>query len=140
MRFLNPTAKPMPRRTSAASAVRPAPPGRREHVVGGRRAGSGSAAHARITSATGSAPSIRWPVSSSSPGASALRRRSSTGSMPHAAASRSICASWAKHDCTTPKPRIAPHGGLFVRTAIACTCAFGTRYGPAAKHAAFAVT
>ena len=30
------------------------------------------------------------------------------------AASLSICASAAKHVCTAPKPRIAPHGGLFV--------------------------
>src|SRR5205823_2980787 len=139
MRFLKPTAKPTPRATSRASAVRPAPPGR-PIASSNTTAGNGSAAHARITSATGKTPSIRWPVISSSPGPSALRSRSSTGSISHAAASLSICDSCAKHDCTTPNPRIAPHGGLLVRTAIARTCAFGTRYGPAAKHAAFAVT
>ena len=59
-------------------------------------------------------PSIIWPVGSVSPGASAFSSRSSTGSSPSAAASLSICASAAKHVCTAPKPRIAPHGGLFV--------------------------
>ena len=44
----------------------------------------------------------------------ALRTRSSTGSRPSAAASLSICDSYAKHACTAPKPRIAPHGGLLV--------------------------
>ena len=34
-----------------------------------------------------------------------------------AAASLSIWASWAKQTWTAPKPRIAPQGGLFVRTA-----------------------
>ena len=48
------------------------------------------------------------------PGASAFRSRSSTGSIPSAAASLSICASPAKQVWTAPKPRIAPHGGLFV--------------------------
>ena len=67
-----------------------------------------------MTSATGSDPVMRWPVGRTSPGAIALRRRSSTGSMPSSAASRSICASEPKHVCTAPKPRIAPQGGLLV--------------------------
>ena len=89
----------------------------------------------RISSATGAVPVITWPVISRSPVVIALRSRSSTGSMPSAAASLSICASCAKHTCTAPKPRIAPHGGLLVRTAQPSTRALGTSYGPAAKHA-----
>ncbi len=60
----------------------------------------------------------------------ALRRRTSTGSSPHASASLSICPSWAKQACTTPNPRIAPHGRWLVRTAHPSTTAFGHRYGP----------
>jgi hypothetical protein len=44
----------------------------------------------------------------------ALIRRSSTGSISSAAASLSICASWAIATWTAPNPRIAPQGGLFV--------------------------
>jgi hypothetical protein len=95
--------------------VLPAPPGRRSGSRGSSSGGGGSSpAQRRITSATGSDPWIFWPVGSRSPGASAFRSRSSTGSTPSSAASRSICASAAKHVCTAPKPRIAPHGGLFV--------------------------
>ena len=75
-----------------------------------------------------------------SPGSSAFRSRSSTGSIPSSAASRSICASAAKHVCTAPKPRIAPHGGLFVYTAVASISALSTRYGPSANDAAFEAT
>ena len=112
--FLNPTAKPTPRRTPSPRVVLPAPPGSRIASRGsGSGSGIGSSAARRITSATGSDPSSRWPVGSTSPGASAFRSRSSTGSSPSASASLSICASAAKHVCTAPKPRIAPHGGLF---------------------------
>src|SRR5580765_5286756 len=75
-----------------------------------------------------------------SPLRSAFFSRISTGSILSAAASLSICASYAKHDWTAPKPRIAPVGGLFVYAPTAWTRAFGTRYGPAPKHAAFATT
>ena len=44
----------------------------------------------------------------------------------------SIWRSWAKHACTTPKPRMAPHGGLLVRTAQPSTTAFAQAYGPSA--------
>lgn len=44
----------------------------------------------------------------------ALSCLNSTGSMPSSAASLSICASYAKHAWTAPKPRMAPHGGLLV--------------------------
>ena len=44
----------------------------------------------------------------------AFLSRSSTGSIESAAASLSICPSCAKHTCTAPNPRIAPHGGLLV--------------------------
>ncbi len=113
--FLNPSAKPTPRRTPSPRVVFPAPPGRRIGSRGSSSAGGGSsAAAAVITSATGSEPAIFCPVGSVSPGASAFRSRSSTGSSPSSAASLSIWASDAKHVCTAPNPRIAPQGRLFV--------------------------
>ena len=102
------------------SAVRPAPPGSR---IGSPSrpptgsSGSGSAAVSRMQRATGATLSTTCPVISRSPVRMALRSRISTGSSPHASASRSIWLSWAKHACTTPKPRIAPHGRWLVRTA-----------------------
>ena len=47
--------------------------------------------------------------------------------MPSAAASRSICDSYAKHVCTAPNPRIAPQGGLLVYATIASILALGQR-------------
>ncbi len=55
-----------------------------------------------------------WPVIVIDPARSALRSRSSSGSMPSAAASSSIAASWAIAAWGTPKPRNAPAGGPFV--------------------------
>ena len=75
--------------------------------------------------ATGATLSTTCPVISRSPVTIALRSRTSTGSSPHAAASWSIWPSWAKHACTTPKPRIAPHGRLLVRTAQPSTTRVG---------------
>src|SRR3989442_6184520 len=75
-----------------------------------------------------------------SPLRKALRSRRSTGDSLSATASLSIWASYAKHDCTAPKPRIAPVGGLLVYAPTAWMTALGTRYGPAPKHAAFATT
>ena len=66
--------------------------------------------------------------------------RSSTGSMPSAAASRSICDSWANATWTAPNPRIAPHGGLLVYATRASIDAFGTAYGPQANVAALDTT
>ena len=66
------------------------------------------------SSATGAGQRTAAPVGSVEPVLIALRSRSSTGSISSAAASLSICASWAKQVCTAPKPRIAPHGGLSV--------------------------
>jgi len=108
----------------------------------GSSSGSGSrkAAQRRITSATGSEPVICWPVGSVSPVSSALSSRSSTGSSSSACASLSICASAAKQVCTAPNPRMAPQGGLFVKTLVVSISAFGTEYGPHANDAAFAVT
>ena len=60
--------------------------------------------------------------------------------MSSAAASLSICASAAKQVCTAPKPRIAPHGGLFEYTESDSISAFGVSYGPHANDAAFDVT
>ncbi len=139
--FLKPTAKPTPRRTPSPWVVLPAPPGNLSGSRGSSSsAGTGSAAARRITSRVGSEPAITWPVGSVSPGSRAFSRRSSTGSMPSSAASLSICASAAKHVCTAPNPRIAPHGGLFVYTAVDSTSALSTRYGPIANDAAFDAT
>ena len=77
----------------------------------------GTSATDRITSSTGAVPVMSCPVGSRSPVRRALRSRSSTGSMPRAAANLSIWASWAKQVCTAPNPRMAPHGGLLVRVA-----------------------
>ena len=74
-----------------------------------------------------SVPVIRWPVMILSPGSRALASRNSTGSPPSASARRSIWASWAKQAWTQPKPRMAPHGGLMVRTATPSICALTTR-------------
>ncbi len=90
--------------------------------------GSGMETSSSMQAVVGSEVSIVWPlVGIESPDSSALRLRSSTGSKPSSPASRSICASAAKHDCTVPKPRIAPHGGLLVRTAMPSTLTLSTR-------------
>src|SRR3989442_16006923 len=75
-----------------------------------------------------------------SPLRKALRSRRSTGDSLSATASLSIWDSYAKQDCTAPKPRIAPVGGFLVYAPTAGMRALGTRYGPAPKHAAFATT
>ena len=126
MRFLNPTAKPVPRTVSAASVVRPEPPGRSRRSSLRAMWGSGAPAHWRITSATGKVPVITCPVMRRSSWSRALIRRSSIGSIWRAAASLSICDSWPKQVCTAPKPRMAPHGGLLVRAAKPTMWAEGT--------------
>ena len=69
-----------------------------------------------------------WPeVGNGSPGRRALRRRSSTGSIPSSAASRSIVDSMPKQACTAPNPRMAPATGLLVRTASPTISTAGTR-------------
>jgi hypothetical protein len=92
--------------------------------------GIGSAAVSRRHRSTGATLSSTCPVGITSPVRMALRNRTSIGSRPRAAASLSIWLSWAKQACTTPKPRMAPHGGLLVRTAQPSTTAFGSTYGP----------
>src|SRR6185503_12897766 len=118
----------------------PTPPGIASGSLVSGLPGMGSATQRRMRFATGSLPSTGWLVTMVSPSTSAFFTRSATGSTPSAAASLSICASYAKHDCTAPNPRIAPVGGLFVYAPTAWMTAFGTRYGPAPKHAAFATT
>ena len=97
----------------------------------------GARAHISISSRTGALPVSTWPVGSTEPVCSALRTRRSTGSICKAAASLSIWASWAKQTCGAPKPRMAPQGGLFVKTRVPSIRTFGTSYGPAANVAAF---
>src|SRR4051812_12507124 len=99
--------------------------------------GSGRDETRRSSSSTGAGQLIGAPVGMEEPVSMALRRRSSTGSISSAAASLSICASWAKHVCTAPKPRIAPHGGLSVYMTYESISALGTSYGPQANDAAF---
>ena len=73
--FLKPTAKPTPRCTPSPRVVLPAPPGSRIASRGSLSArGTGSAAACRITSATGSVPSIAWPVGSTSPGCERIQQ------------------------------------------------------------------
>ena len=60
-----------------------------------------------------SAPSV-WPVAVVSPGRSAFRSRSLTGSRPSCSAMRSMCTSTANCVCGAPNPRNAPFGGVFV--------------------------
>ncbi len=125
--FLNPTANPTPLRTPSPRVVLPDPPGRRIASRGSSSgSGTGKAAARRITFFVGSEPVTTWPVGRTPPDSSAFRRRSSTGSISSAAASLSICASAAKQDCTAPKPRIAPQGGLFVYTAVPSIATFST--------------
>ena len=105
-------------RRAATSAVRPAPPGKRigsPSVPPIGSSGNGNASVSRRQRSTGATFSSTCPVINRSPVRIALRTRISTGSRPHASASRSSCDSWAKQAWTTPKPRIAPHGRWFVR-------------------------
>ena len=139
--FLNPTAKPTPRLTPSPRVVFPAPPGSRIASRGsGSGSGGSSAAARRITSRVGSDPVTTWPVASIPPGSSAFRSLSSTGSMSSSRASASIWASAAKQVCTAPKPRMAPHGGLFVYTARPSMRTLSTAYGPTANEQAFEIT
>ena len=139
--FLKPTAKPTPRRTPSPRVVLPAPPGSRIASRGSSSiSGTGSAAARRITSRVGNEPVRTCPVARTPPGSSAFRSRSSTGSMPSSAASLSICASAAKHACTEPNPRMAPHGGLFVYTQSPSIRMLSTAYGPYANEQAFEMT
>ena len=118
------------------------PPGSSRRSTGLVRWSGGMGIERRRSSSsrTGAGPSITWPVIMRSPVCSALRIRTSTGSMSSASASRSICASCATATWTAPKPRMAPHGGLLVNTTRASISAPRTRYGPAAKHAALPTT
>src|SRR5215207_6058316 len=117
------------------------PPGSsRGSGASGGGGGSGADRTRRSSSATGAALSTTWPLAATEPSASALRVRASTGSSPTAAANLSICDSYAKQTWTAPKPRIAPQGGLLVKTARQSRSTLGTSYGPAPRVAAFAAT
>ena len=77
-----------------------------------------------------------WPGPHTSPGRITLRLRISHPVMPTCSARRSSTPSMANCAWLAPKPRNAPHTGLFVRTATACTSIAGTWYGPLAWPAA----
>ena len=113
--FLKPTAKPTPRRTPSPRVVFPAPPGRRI-ASRGSSSGSGSGMRGRAPDDLARRERARHDLPGRERAARLERVQEPQldGSMPSSAASRSICASAAKHVCTAPKPRIAPHGGLFV--------------------------
>ena len=66
------------------------------------------------------------------PGSTTLRARISQPEMPTASASRSSTPSIANCAWLAPKPRNAPHTGLFVRAAIDSTSMAGSTYGPLA--------
>ena len=141
MRFLNPTAKPdaAPHVGRVGGAARAA--GRAEHVVGGRGPAAAAPAQARMTSATGAVPVDDLAGDSWSPGASALRRRSSTGSRPQRGGE-------LVHLGLVGEARLHRAEARASRRTAGCWCArrsrrctaLGTRYGPAAKHAALAST
>src|SRR3972149_3399624 len=57
------------------------------------------------------------PTERIDPSRTTFFKRNSTGSMPNASASLSICISAAYNPCGPPKPRNAPLGMLFVYTA-----------------------
>src|SRR6266566_643747 len=70
------------------------------------------------------------------PGSRSGSRGSSSGSGGSSAAAARIVSAIG----TAPKPRIAPHGGLFEYTESDSISAFGVSYGPHANDAAFDVT
>ena len=113
------------------SAVRPDPPGSKSSCAStGNAGGKGSASVSRMHRSTGATLSRICPVIRVSPVRIAFSSRTATGDMPAASAILSIWPSCAKHACTTPKPRMAPQGGLFVRDAKPSTIALGHLYGP----------
>src|SRR6266540_833907 len=91
-------------------------PTRRAGPLGGGGSRSASSARRRHSPAA-TAVSSRSPVGSVSPLARKLRSRTASGSSPSAAATRSICCSYAKVTCIAPKPRNALVGTLLVNTA-----------------------
>ena len=79
---------------------------------------------------------MRWPGPQRAPGSITLRARISQPEMPTSSASRSSTPSVANWAWLAPKPRKAPHTGLFVRTATDSTSMAGQAYGPPAWPAA----
>ena len=118
------TPQPIPRTMLDRDAVSPLPPGSASSLtVAPSGWGNGIESVSVMQRATGETLSMICPVMSGSPVTIALIKRTSTGDLPAAAAILSICDSCAKQAWTTPKPRIAPHGGLLVRTAYPSTVA-----------------
>ena len=80
--------------------------------------------------------SSTWLVAVVSPSFRMFLRRSSTGSMPIAAATESMCCSTAQHACGAVGARTEPDGVVFVYARLASTETLGMRYGPTACIAA----
>ena len=80
------------------------------------RASSYAARTASRVSMKRTSGSMVWPVENGQPARNPLVARNSSRSTPAASASRSTSASTAKATWGTPKPRIAPAGGLLVYT------------------------
>ena len=126
IKFLIDAAYPTPLFTWDLSVVLPVPPGKSKSPLS-IGLGRGYSAREVRTSLTGAVPVISCPVINISPVFSAFINLNSTGSRDKAFANLSICASAAKQVWTFPKPRIAPHGGLFVLTPHPSIRALGTR-------------
>ena len=135
--FLKPTAKPTPRRVPSPWVVLETPPGISRRSIGVLRARGGSGMRAQLLQQLAHRRRAVHDLAGRAGGrrcARALRTRRSTGSMPSAAASRSICDSWAKATWTAPKPRIAPHGGLLVYATTRVDAGVRDLVGPAGER------
>ena len=122
--FLNPQAKPRPRRSAPGCGGRDA---KGEGASAGGRGSVQWAASAQRSTTTGrlTPGGISVPVGPMDPSRSRLRRRSSTGSMPRRSASLFIWVSATNAPCGAPKPRKAPPGTAWVSTAKLSTARWG---------------
>jgi len=129
--FLKPTAKD-PRLTALARVVLPAP-----QAVGSGRAGAPRARAAPVGCPPDHAAQERsadyLPLGNVSPGASAFRGRSSTGSIPSAAARLSICGSGREAGLDGAEPAHRPAGRVVRVDARRLVSALVTSYGPTQK-------
>jgi len=115
----------MPKPTAASARCSPPHP---SDVVSMRRSSARSASMPRL------------PGRISSPGATTLRSRSASASIPSRSAASSICSSPAKLPCGAPNPRSELAGTVLVKTDRTRTRTAGMRYGPKQRFASFAQT